>query len=64
MAGRFESVSAPKHGSWLNLVEGIFSKLKRQMFRVIRVADREERIKQINKYIEGINDSHIVYHWK
>jgi len=62
MAGRFESVSAPKHGSRLNLVEGFFSKLTRQMFRVIRVADREERIKQINKYIEEINDAPIVCH--
>ena len=28
-AGRFEFVFTPKHGSWLNLVEGIFSKLAR-----------------------------------
>src|SRR5229473_2860225 len=26
-AGRFEFVFTPKHGSWLNLVEGFFSKL-------------------------------------
>ena len=28
--GRFEFVFTPKHGSWLNLVEGFFSKLTRQ----------------------------------
>ena len=26
-AGRFEFIFTPKHGSWLNLVEGFFSKL-------------------------------------
>ena len=29
-AGRFEFVFTPKHGSWLNLVEGFFSKLPAQ----------------------------------
>ena len=28
-AGRFEFTFTPKHGSWLNLVEGFFSKLTR-----------------------------------
>jgi transposase len=28
-AGRFEFTFTPKHGSWLNLVEGFFSKLAR-----------------------------------
>ena len=31
--GRFEFVFTPKHGSWLNLVEGFFSKLTRQSFK-------------------------------
>jgi transposase len=30
-AGRFEFVFTPKHGSWLNLVEGFFSKLARPL---------------------------------
>ena len=64
MKGRFEFVFTPKHGSWLNLVEGFFSKLTRQMLREIRVADREELIERIYKYFEEINDSPIVYHWK
>ena len=64
MAGRFEFVFTPKHGSWLNLVEGFFSKLTRQMLREIRVADREELIERIYKYFEEINDTPIVYHWK
>ena len=35
--GRFEFVFTPKHGSWLNMVEGFFSKMTRQMLRGIRV---------------------------
>jgi len=31
-------VFTPKHGSWLNLVEGFFSKLARSVLRHIRVA--------------------------
>ena len=30
-AGRFEFVFTPKHGSWLNLIEGFFSKLARSV---------------------------------
>ena len=64
MAERFVFLFAPKHGSWLNLVEGFFSKLTRQMLREIRVAHKEELIERLYKYFEEINDSPIVYHWK
>jgi transposase len=37
-AGRFEFTFTPKHGSWLNLVEGFFSKFARSVSRHIRVA--------------------------
>jgi hypothetical protein len=30
-AGKFEFTFTPKHGSWLNLVEGFFSKLARSI---------------------------------
>ena len=29
VSGRFEFVFTPKHGSWLNMVEGFFSKMTR-----------------------------------
>lgn len=32
---RFEFVFTPKHGSWLNMVEGFFSKMTKQMLRGI-----------------------------
>jgi hypothetical protein len=41
-AHRFEFTFALKHGSWLNLVEGIFSKLARSVLRHIRAASKEE----------------------
>jgi transposase len=41
-AGRFEFTFTPTHGSWLNLVEGFFSKLTRSVLRRIRVASKQE----------------------
>jgi hypothetical protein len=44
--GRFTFVfTTPKHGSWLNLVEGFFSKMDRSVLRHIRVVpNRSSRI--------------------
>ena len=39
---RFEFVFTPKHGSWLNIVETLFSKMARTMLRGIRVASKQE----------------------
>jgi transposase len=41
-AHRFEFTFTPTHGSWLNLVEGFFSKLARSVLRNIRVASKQE----------------------
>lgn len=62
--GRFEFVFTPKHGSWLNLVEGFFSKLTRQTLKGIRVKTKEELVKRIYKYFDEINAEPVVYHWK
>jgi transposase len=43
-AGRFEFSFTPKHGSWLSLVEGFFSKLARSVLRHIRVAPASSSI--------------------
>ena len=40
--GRFEFTFTPKHGSWLNLIEGFFSKFTRSVLRHIRVASKQE----------------------
>lgn len=62
--GRFEFVFTPKHGSWLNLVEGFFSKLTRQSLRGIRVKTKEELIERIYRYFDEVNEEPVVYHWK
>lgn len=62
--GRFEFVFTPKHGSWLNMVEGFFSKMTRQMLRGIRVKSKEELITRIYKYFDEANEEPVVFHWK
>lgn len=62
--GRFEFVFTPKHGSWLNMIEGFFSKMTRQMLRGIRVQSKVELTNRIYKYFEEINEEPIVFHWK
>ena len=62
--GRFEFVFTPKHGSWLNMVEGFFSKMTRQMLRGIRVKSKEELTNRIYRYFAEINEEPIVFHWK
>ena len=62
--GRFEFVFSPKHGSWLNMVEGFFSKMTRQMLKGIRVKSKEELTNRIYNYFAEINEEPIVFHWK
>ena len=62
--GRFEFVFTPKHGSWLNMVEGFFSKMTRQMLRGIRVDSKAELAERIYRYFEEVNEEPVVFHWK
>ena len=64
LPGRFEFVFTPKHGSWLNMIEGFFSKLTRQMLKGIRVKSKDELTNRIYKYFSEINEEPIVFHWK
>lgn len=61
--GRFEFVFTPTHGSWLNMVEGFFSKLTKQMLNGIRVSSKEELESRIYQYFAEINKVPIPYHW-
>jgi transposase len=61
--GRFDLVFTPKHGSWLNLVEGFFSKLTRSMLRHIRVASVQELKDRITAAIEHFNRNPVVHTW-
>ncbi len=60
---RFEFVFTPKHASWLNLVEGFFSKMTKQMLRNIRVKTKDELVNRIYKYFDEVNETPMVYHW-
>jgi len=62
--GRFEFVFTPKHGSWLNMVEGFFSKMTKQMLRGIRVKSKEELADRIYLYFNEVNADPVVFHWK
>ncbi len=64
VSGRFEFVFTPTHGSWLNMVEGFFSKMTRQMLIGICVATKEELKEQIYKYFEEVNSIPVPYKWK
>lgn len=61
--GRFEFVFTPTHGSWLNMVEGFFSKMTKQMLNGIRVASKEELANRIYQYFDEINKVPVPYHW-
>jgi transposase len=61
---RFEFVFTPKHGSWLNIVETMFSKMARSMLRGIRVASKQELINRIHLYFQQINADPVIFRWK
>jgi transposase len=61
---RFQFVFIPKHGSWLNLVENLFSKMTRTMLREIRVSTKQELIDRIHLYFQEINATPVVFRWK
>jgi transposase len=61
--GRFTFVFTPKHGSWLNLIEGFFSKLARSVLRHIRVASKQELKDRILAAIDGINRDPVLHTW-
>lgn len=61
---RFVFVFTPTHGSWLNLVENLFSKMTRSMLRGIRVASKQELIDRIHQYFKELNADPVVFRWK
>jgi transposase len=61
--GRFVLVFTPKHGSWLNLVEGFFSKMARSVLRRIRVASKAELKQRILAYLDDLNREPVAHTW-
>ncbi len=64
LPNRFEFVFTPKHGSWLNLVEMFFAKMTKTLLRGMVVSSKEELKARIDKYLEEVNDSPVVFRWK
>ena len=62
-AGRFQFTFTPKHGSWLNLVEGFFSKLARSVLRHIRVASKQELRDRLMAAMDEFNRHPVVHTW-
>src|SRR6516225_9742376 len=62
-AGRFEFVFTPTHGSWLNLIEGFFSKLARSVLRYIRVESKQELKDRIMAAMDEFNRHPVVHTW-
>jgi transposase len=61
---RFQYVHTPKHGSWLNLVETLFSKMARTFLRHIRVASKAELKERILLGIAELNAHPVIHRWK
>jgi len=61
--GRFTFIFTPTHGSWLNLVEGFFSKLARSVLRHIRVANKQELKDRIMAAMDIFNSELVVHTW-
>jgi len=61
--GRFEFTFTPRHGSWLNLVEGFFSKLARSILRHMRVASKQELKDRLIAAVDHFNEDPVVHTW-
>ncbi len=62
-AGRFDFTFTPKHGSWLNLIEGFFSKFARSVLRHIRVTSKHELKQRIMAGIDDVNRHPVIHTW-
>src|SRR5215468_11984063 len=61
--GRFQFTFTPTHGSWLNLIEGFFSKLARSVLRHIRVESKEELKDRLMATMDYFNQEPVVHTW-
>src|SRR6202521_3289507 len=61
--GRFAFTFTPKHGSWLNLIEGFFSKFARSVLRHIRVTSKHELKQRIMAGIDDVNRHPVIHTW-
>ena len=62
--GRFTFTFTPTHGSWLNIIEGFFSKLARSVLRHIRVNSKDELRQRLMALINEVNRDPVVHTWR
>src|SRR5262249_33194395 len=62
--GRFTFTFTPTHGSWLNLIEGFFSKLARSVLRHMRVSSKHELGERLMAFIGDVNREPVVHTWR
>lgn len=60
---RFMLTFTPKHGSWLNLIEGFVSKFSCSVLRHIRVASKQELQERITAATDFFNQQQVVHKW-
>ena len=58
------ALQEPTHGSWLNLIEGFFSKLARSVLRYIRVISKHELKERLMAFIADITREPVVHTWR
>ena len=61
---RFIYVHTPKHGSWLNLIEMVFSRMARSFLRGIRVGSQAELKQRILQGVAEMNNTPVVMRWR
>jgi hypothetical protein len=61
--GASNSSLRPSNGSWLNLVEGFFSKLTRSVLRHIRVESKQELKDRLVAAMDYFNQEPVVHTW-
>ena len=62
--GRFGMVSAPRHGSWPDVIEGFFGKMARQVLRHIRVRSPGEPGERIEPCLREADASPVPHRWR
>jgi hypothetical protein len=62
--GRFAFAFTTTPGSWLNIIEGFFSKLARSVLRHIRVNSKDELKQWLMAFINDVNRDPVVHTWR
>jgi hypothetical protein len=58
-----DKVFGTHNGSWLNLIEGFFSKFARSVLRHIRVTSKHELKQRIMAGIDDVNRHPVIHTW-